>query len=112
MLLADRLYGGSTILAWEALGKFPRAVRWAANLRVWLESDIDEWILEQHAKRNGPSRPSGADKTDGKRGSKTSRAKAVEKNKKGATTSDCARYYRQAGIQPVPAKTPGCGGGV
>ena len=44
--------GGSTILAWEALGKFPRAVRLAPNLRVWLESDIDEWIRERHAKRD------------------------------------------------------------
>ena len=72
--------GGSTILAWEALGKFPRAVRLAPNLRVWLESDIDDWILAQHAKRNSPPRLSGADKTDGEGGRKPS--KAVDRSKK------------------------------
>ena len=66
--------GGSTILAWEALGKFPRAVRLAPNLRVWLESDIDDWISAQHAKRSSPPRLSGADKTDGEGGRKPSKA--------------------------------------
>ena len=39
--------GKSTILAWEASGKFPRAVRLSATLRVWLESDIDNWIADK-----------------------------------------------------------------
>lgn len=42
--------GKSTVLAWEATGRFPRAVRLSATLRVWLEDDVDNWILEQHAK--------------------------------------------------------------
>lgn len=42
--------GKSTILAWEAIGKFPRAVRLSPTLRVWLEDDVNNWIFEQHAK--------------------------------------------------------------
>ena len=42
--------GKSTVLAWEATGKFPRAVRLSATVRVWLQQDIDDWILDQHAK--------------------------------------------------------------
>ena len=39
--------GKSTILAWEATGRFPKAVRLSTTLRVWLESDIDNWILKK-----------------------------------------------------------------
>ncbi|CAM3699674.1 AlpA family transcriptional regulator [Polynucleobacter arcticus] len=39
--------GKSTILAWEATGRFPKAIRLSTTLRVWLESDIDNWILEK-----------------------------------------------------------------
>ena len=42
--------GKSTVLAWEATGRFPRAVRLSATVRVWLQQDIDDWILDQHAK--------------------------------------------------------------
>lgn len=42
--------GKSTLLAWEAAGKFPRAVRLSPTLRVWLQDDVNNWILEQHAK--------------------------------------------------------------
>ncbi len=42
--------GKSTLLAWEATGKFPRAVRLSSTLRVWLEDDVNQWILDQHAK--------------------------------------------------------------
>jgi predicted DNA-binding transcriptional regulator AlpA len=42
--------GKSTILAWEALGKFPKAVRLSRNKRVWLQSDIDSWMIEQKDK--------------------------------------------------------------
>ena len=42
--------GRSTILAWEATARFPRAVRLSTTLRVWLEADVDEWVREQHAK--------------------------------------------------------------
>jgi|FLOH01.1.fsa_nt_gi predicted DNA-binding transcriptional regulator AlpA len=42
--------GKSTVLAWESTGKFPRAVRLSHTVRVWLQQDIDNWILEQHGK--------------------------------------------------------------
>ncbi len=38
----------STILAWEAQGKFPKAVRLSKKKRVWLESDLNDWILKMH----------------------------------------------------------------
>lgn len=41
--------GKTTLLTWEADGKFPKAVRLSASKRVWYEGDINEWIL---AKRN------------------------------------------------------------
>ncbi len=42
--------GKSTVLAWEATGRFPRAVRLSATLRVWLETDVDAFIRDQHSK--------------------------------------------------------------
>lgn len=42
--------GKSTILAWESTGKFPRAVRLSPTIRVWLQQDVDNWIVEQHEK--------------------------------------------------------------
>ncbi len=39
--------GKSTILAWEATGKFPAATRLSATMRVWLEQDITNWILQK-----------------------------------------------------------------
>ena len=43
--------GGSTILRWEKLGKFPEAVRLSSTKRVWLKSDIDRWMLEKKKSR-------------------------------------------------------------
>jgi predicted DNA-binding transcriptional regulator AlpA len=39
--------GKSTILAWEAAGRFPKAVRLSTTLRVWLESDVNEWVVSK-----------------------------------------------------------------
>lgn len=39
--------GKSTILAWEATGKFPVATRLSATMRVWLHKDITNWIMEK-----------------------------------------------------------------
>ena len=39
--------GASTILAWEKAGKFPRAVRLSPGKRVWLSSDVEEWVYLQ-----------------------------------------------------------------
>lgn len=38
----------STILLWESQGKFPAAVRLSKKKRVWLESDLNDWILDMH----------------------------------------------------------------
>jgi predicted DNA-binding transcriptional regulator AlpA len=43
--------GKSTILAWEALGRLPKAVRLSKTRRVWLEQDIHQWMLNRHAER-------------------------------------------------------------
>ncbi len=43
--------GKSTVLAWEAVGKFPRAVRLSPTKRVWLREDINNWIISKHADR-------------------------------------------------------------
>lgn len=41
--------GKTTILYWESLGRFPRAVRLSKTKRVWLEGDVNDWILQQHS---------------------------------------------------------------
>lgn len=43
--------GKSTILAWEATGKFPTATRLSATMRVWLEQDITNWILQKSGRQ-------------------------------------------------------------
>jgi len=40
--------GKSTILLWEAQQKFPKAVRLSKTKRVWLESSINDWILDMY----------------------------------------------------------------
>jgi predicted DNA-binding transcriptional regulator AlpA len=45
--------GKSTIIAWEAQDKFPKAVRLSPTFRVWLESDVNEWILNKHREAVG-----------------------------------------------------------
>lgn len=55
--------GKSTILAWEATGRFPRAFRPSSTLRLWLESDIDGWISELRSRSQG--RNFGAERLEG-----------------------------------------------
>lgn len=43
--------GKSTILAWEATGRFPEATRLSATMRVWLEQDITNWILQKSGRQ-------------------------------------------------------------
>jgi prophage regulatory protein len=45
--------GKSTILAWESQGRFPAAVRLSPAFRVWLESDVHNWMLTKHAEIAG-----------------------------------------------------------
>ena len=52
--------GKSTILAWEAQGRFPKAVRLSPTFRVWLESDVHKWILAKHAELAGNADTVGA----------------------------------------------------
>ena len=44
--------GKSTILAWEATGKFPRAIRLSPTMRVWLEETVEHWMLGQAQKES------------------------------------------------------------
>jgi prophage regulatory protein len=39
--------GKSTILAWESQGRFPSAVRLSPAFRVWLESDVNQWMMNK-----------------------------------------------------------------
>ena len=39
----------STIVLWESQGRFPKAVRLSKKKRVWLESDLHDWVLRMHA---------------------------------------------------------------
>lgn len=39
--------GKSTILAWESQGRFPSAVRLSPAFRVWLESDVHNWMMSK-----------------------------------------------------------------
>lgn len=41
--------GKTTVLQWEAEGKFPKAVRLSPNKRVWLDADITQWMLDKHS---------------------------------------------------------------
>ncbi len=38
----------STILLWESQGRFPEAVRLSKKKRVWLESDLNDWVIKMH----------------------------------------------------------------
>ena len=51
--VADRTaMGASTILAWEKLGKFPKAIRLSPGKRVWLASDVENWVHRLAAELN------------------------------------------------------------
>jgi len=39
--------GKSTIRLWEAEGRFPKSIKLSSTKRVWLESDINDWILSK-----------------------------------------------------------------
>lgn len=41
--------GKTTVLLWEAEGRFPRAVRLSPNKRVWLDTDVTQWMLDKHS---------------------------------------------------------------
>lgn len=37
--------GKTTLLQWEAEGTFPKAIRLSPHKRVWLEHQVEEWML-------------------------------------------------------------------
>lgn len=39
--------GKSTIRVWEAEGKFPKSIKLSTTKRVWLEADLNEWMLSK-----------------------------------------------------------------
>ena len=47
--------GRTTILSWESETKFPTAIRLSPGKRVWLEADVDSWIIShRNASQNTP----------------------------------------------------------
>ena len=45
--------GKSTIRLWEAEGKFPKSIKLSHTKRVWLESDLNIWILSKFKSLTG-----------------------------------------------------------
>lgn len=41
----------TTLLRWEALGRFPRRVRLAGTTVVWIRAEILKWIEDRAAER-------------------------------------------------------------
>lgn len=41
----------STLLRWEAAGRFPRRIRMGGTSVAWLSSEIDAWIAERTEER-------------------------------------------------------------
>ena len=41
----------TTLLRWEAHGRFPRRLRMGGTSVVWLMSEIDAWLAERAAER-------------------------------------------------------------
>lgn len=41
----------TTLLRWEARGRFPRRIRMAGTTVAWLVSDIEDWLAERAAER-------------------------------------------------------------
>jgi len=41
----------STLLRWEAAGRFPRRIRMAGTSVAWLLSEIEDWLAARTAER-------------------------------------------------------------
>ena len=41
----------TTLLRWEARGRFPRRIRMAGTSVAWFVSDIEDWLAERAAER-------------------------------------------------------------
>lgn len=41
----------TTLLRWEAHGRFPRRIRMAGTTVAWFVSDIEDWLADRAAER-------------------------------------------------------------
>lgn len=41
----------STLLRWEALGRFPRRIRMAGTSVAWLMSEVEQWLADRAEER-------------------------------------------------------------
>lgn len=41
----------TTLLRWEAKGRFPRRIRLAGTSIAWIKSEIDEWLAQRAEER-------------------------------------------------------------
>lgn len=41
----------TTLLRWEARGRFPRRIRMAGTSVAWFVSDLEDWLAERDAER-------------------------------------------------------------
>lgn len=41
----------SSLLRWEALGRFPRRIRMAGCSVAWLAAEVDEWLAQRASER-------------------------------------------------------------
>lgn len=42
----------TTLLRWEARGRFPRRIRMAGTSVAWLLSEIEDWLADRAAERS------------------------------------------------------------
>lgn len=45
------LFSNTTLLRWEAAGRFPRRIRMAGTTVAWLKSEIDQWLEDRSEER-------------------------------------------------------------
>lgn len=41
----------TTLLRWEAKGRFPRRIRLAGTSIAWIKSEIDQWLVQRADER-------------------------------------------------------------
>lgn len=45
------IVSNTTLLRWEARGRFPRRIRMAGTSVAWFHSEIEDWLTERSAER-------------------------------------------------------------
>ena len=45
------IVSNTTLLRWEAAGRFPRRIRMAGTTVAWLKSEIDQWLEKRSEER-------------------------------------------------------------